>query len=98
MAQLNIDGIHLAFDDTGSGRPVILLHGYPFNRTLWDSQVGTLKDRFRVITPDLRGLGESETSDEPATMARMAQDVAHLMDVDGRLRSAVVLQTVSSQS
>jgi pimeloyl-ACP methyl ester carboxylesterase len=80
MAQLNIDGIHLAFDDTGSGRPVILLHGYPFNRTLWDSQVGTLKDRFRVITPDLRGLGESETSDEPATMARMAQDVAHLMD------------------
>src|SRR6476660_1531572 len=80
MAQLNIDGINLAFDDTGSGRPVILLHGYPFNRTLWDSQVVTLKDRFRVITPDLRGFGESEASDEPATMARMAQDVGHLMD------------------
>jgi pimeloyl-ACP methyl ester carboxylesterase len=80
MAQLNIDGINLAFDDHGSGRPVILLHGYPFNRTLWDSQVAALKDTFRVITPDLRGFGESETSAEPVTMTRMAQDIARLMD------------------
>ena len=80
MAQLNIDGINLAFDDTGSGRPVILLHGYPFNRTLWDGQVSALQDSFRVITPDLRGFGESETSDQPATMARMAEDLARLMD------------------
>ena len=80
MSQVNVDGINLAFDDSGSGRPVILLHGYPFNRTLWDGQVSSLKDTFRVITPDLRGFGESETSAEPVTMARMAQDVAGLMD------------------
>jgi pimeloyl-ACP methyl ester carboxylesterase len=58
---------------------VILLHGYPFNRTLWDGQVAAFKNSFRVITPDLRGFGESDAA-EPATMARMAQDVAALMD------------------
>src|ERR1051325_7215855 len=79
MAQVNIDNMNLAFDDTGSGRPVILLHGYPFNRTLWGGQVAALKNNFRVITPDLRGFGESDAA-EPATMARMAQDVAALMD------------------
>jgi pimeloyl-ACP methyl ester carboxylesterase len=79
MAQVNINNINLAFDDTGSGRPVILLHGYPFNRTLWGSQIAALKNNFRVITPDLRGFGESEAA-EPATMALMAQDVAALMD------------------
>ena len=79
MAHLNIDGINLAFDDTGSGRPVILLHGYPFNRTLWENQVASLKDNFRVITPDLRGFGESDPA-EPATMSRMAEDISRLMD------------------
>ena len=81
MPKVSINNINLAFDDTGSGRPVILLHGYPFNRTLWNAQVVALKDNYRVITPDLRGFGESETSDEPATMARMAEDIARLMDV-----------------
>jgi pimeloyl-ACP methyl ester carboxylesterase len=80
MAQLNIGGTNLAFDDNGSGRPLILLHGYPFNRTLWDGQVAALKNNYRVITPDLRGFGESEGSAEAATMALMAQDVAGLMD------------------
>ena len=89
MAQVNIDGINLAFDDNGSGRPVILLHGYPFNRTLWDDQVSALKDHFRVITPDLRGFGESDTSEEPTTIARMAQDVARLMDALDIQRSTI---------
>jgi len=80
MTQVKIDSINLAFDDTGSGRPVILLHGYPFNRTLWERQVAVLRENFRVITPDLRGFGESETADEPVTMMRMAEDIARLMN------------------
>jgi pimeloyl-ACP methyl ester carboxylesterase len=75
----NIGDINLAFDDTGSGPPVVLLHGYPFNRTIWDNQVVALSDNFRVITPDLRGFGESDSSDD-ATMSRMAQDIGRLMD------------------
>jgi pimeloyl-ACP methyl ester carboxylesterase len=57
-----------------------LLHGYPFNRSMWREQVEALSQDYRVITPDLRGLGETSMTQEPATMDEMAQDVAALLD------------------
>lgn len=80
MSFIHVDDIQLAYTDTGLGLPVVLLHGYPFNRTLWNEQVSALSNGYRVITPDLRGLGESESRPGPATMNRMAQDVAALLD------------------
>ena len=80
MSFLRIDDIQLAYTDTGVGRPIVLIHGYPFNRSLWNEQVAALSTSYRVIVPDLRGFGESESSPPPATMNRMAQDVAQLMD------------------
>jgi 3-oxoadipate enol-lactonase len=80
MAFINTGDIQLAYTDTGVGQPVVLLHGYPFNRSLWNEQVSALSNSFRVITPDLRGHGESEASSGAAGMNRMAQDVAALMD------------------
>jgi len=80
MTTTRIDDIQLAYDDVGSGPPVVLIHGYPFNRSLWNEQVEALSSKYRVITPDLRGFGESDSSEGPATMDRMAQDVAQLMD------------------
>jgi 3-oxoadipate enol-lactonase len=62
------------------GLPVVLLHGYPFNRSLWSEQIAALTSGYRVIAPDLRGLGESDASPGAATMNRMAQDVAELLD------------------
>jgi pimeloyl-ACP methyl ester carboxylesterase len=48
---------------------------------MWREQVKTLSDGYRVITPDLRGFGETgANSDAPATMREMAEDVAALMD------------------
>lgn len=80
MPFIQIDDIRLTYDDTGSGAPVILVHGYPFNRSLWSEQVAALSETYRVITPDLRGFGDSESSSSVATMGRMAQDLALLMD------------------
>ena len=80
MAHVEIDNIRLAYDDIGSGSAVVLLHGYPFNRTLWTEQVDAIRDVCRVITPDLRGFGDSDSAEGAATMTRMAQDVAALMD------------------
>lgn len=71
--------VRLAFDDVGSGETVVLLHGYPFNRSLWNEQIEALKETHRVISPDLRGLGESPLT-ETATMEEMARDVAALLD------------------
>jgi 3-oxoadipate enol-lactonase len=76
-----VRGIEMAYEDVGSGPAVVLLHGYPFNRSMWREQVETLREHYRVITPDLRGHGEtSATQEEPATIAEMAQDVAALLD------------------
>jgi 3-oxoadipate enol-lactonase len=80
MPKIQVNNIQIAFDDTGTGPPVILLHGFPFNRTLWNEQVSALSPTHRVITPDLRGFGASDVTDSPATMADMAHDVAALMD------------------
>jgi len=80
MAVIEIDNLKIAYTDTGSGRPVVLIHGYPFNRSLWNEQVAVLGQNYRVIAPDLRGFGESDAAAETATMDRMAQDVALLMN------------------
>jgi len=80
MAHVQIDDVRLAYDDVGSGPDLLLLHGYPFNRSLWVEQLDSLSKTFRVITPDLRGFGESDISVGASTMNRMAQDVVRLMD------------------
>ena len=82
MSKIEVRGIEMAYDDVGSGPAVVLLHGYPFNRSMWREQVEALSADYRVITPDLRGHGETSlgSSSEPATMDLMAQDVAALLD------------------
>src|SRR3712207_6191750 len=81
MSVLRVRGIELAYEVSGDGLPVVLLHGFPFNRTLWREQVEALRVRCRVVTVDLRGHGETTaTDDAPATMEAMAEDVAALLD------------------
>jgi len=80
MPKTRINNIDITYDDTGSGPAVVLIHGYPFNRSMWAEQVSALADSYRVVTLDLRGHGESESSTGASTMKLMAQDVAALMD------------------
>jgi 3-oxoadipate enol-lactonase len=80
MSLVKVNEIEIAYDDVGHGMPVVLLHGFPFNRSLWADQVEALKDQYRVITPDLRGLGESSWQGEEAGMEDMAKDIAGLLD------------------
>ncbi len=75
-----VRGVEIAYDDVGSGPSVVLLHGYPFNRSMWGEQVEELKQHHRVIVPDLRGHGDSAVTSIPATMQNMAVDVASLLE------------------
>lgn len=77
MSKVHVRGIELAYDDEGVGQAVVLLHGYPFNRSIWRPQIDVLKSSCRLIVPDLRGHGESEVA--PATIEEMARDVEALM-------------------
>ena len=79
MASRHINNLNIAYTDAGIGRPIVLIHGYPFNRSLWNEQVEALSSTCRVIAPDLRGFGESDAA-ATATMNEMAHDVAQLMD------------------
>jgi len=89
MASLQIDDIQIAYTDTGIRPPILMVHGYPFNRTLWDEQVEALSSRHRVIAPDLRGFGESDAAPGTATMNLMARDLALLLNHLGIVRAAV---------
>lgn len=72
--------MRLAFDDRGSGTVVVLLHGFPLSRAMWREQVSGLGSTCRVITPDLRGHGESAAPEGVYTMEEMADDVVELLD------------------
>lgn len=80
VKQAQIRGVSMAYEDAGKGIPIVLLHGFPFNRSMWSEQAEFLREKFRVITPDLRGHGETTATAEPATMDEMAQDIAALLD------------------
>jgi 3-oxoadipate enol-lactonase len=81
-----VRGIELVYEDAAAGArsahasPVVLLHGFPFNRSLWREQVEALSETRRVVAPDLRGHGETSLGDGPATMEEMAEDLAALLD------------------
>lgn len=72
--------IEIGYEDAGSGLPVVFLHGFPHDRSLWAPQIGALVDRCRCIAPDLRGFGETSV-EGPYSMARYADDVVALLDM-----------------
>ncbi len=77
------NGIHLHYVQAGNGTPLILVHGYPFDHTLWQPQVDGLADAeaARVITPDLRGFGQSDAPEGVYTMEVYADDLHALLDL-----------------
>jgi pimeloyl-ACP methyl ester carboxylesterase len=72
-------GIEIAYDDVGTGVPVVFLHGFPHHRGLWAPQLGALVDRARCLAPDLRGFGETTVA-PPYSMDVYADDLAGLLD------------------
>ncbi|RVU18892.1 alpha/beta fold hydrolase [Streptomyces antnestii] len=83
MNAMNLRGATLHYDDFGpsTGLPVLLIHGHPFNRTLWAPQAAALTEAgYRVITPDLRGYGRSDVTPGKVLLSDFADDLAALLD------------------
>ena len=75
------DGMRLAYDVTGAGRPVVLLHGFGTHRGVWDPLVAELASpKTQVVAVDLRGHGRSTPMTEPTGINAFANDVAALLD------------------
>ncbi len=75
------NGIEIAFDDRGEGEPLVLLHGFCGSSAYWERIVPELENQYRIITPDLRGHGQSSIPDEMYSMDLIAGDIIGLMDV-----------------
>jgi len=88
MQDLQTDDARLVYQVSGSGPDVILLHPFPLNHHFWDAIVPSLSERYRMITPDLRGHGDSELGHETATMEKYAGDLLRLCEAE-RLSKAV---------
>ena len=74
-------GVSIEYDDIGNGVPLLLIHAFPLDRTLWRAQIAGLSSLYRVIAPDLRGFGQSsETTGEAVSMDQYAADLKSLLD------------------
>lgn len=74
-----INGIEIDYRDEGAGVPVIFIHAFPLNQSMWDDQFSRLRDRFRAISLDLRGFGNSDAPNGAYSIDEMAADVRGLM-------------------
>lgn len=81
MPRLATDDAVLHYEIHGSGPAIVLLHPFPLNHHFWDGVVPALSG-YRVLTPDLRGHGESELGNGPATMAKHAADLLRLCEAE----------------
>ena len=75
-----LNGQELFFEEHGQGLPVVLLHGYPLDHTIWKPVVNGLKEQARLIVPDLRGHGASFVPEGDWSIRDMAEDVRLLLD------------------
>jgi 3-oxoadipate enol-lactonase len=83
VATATVRDITISYDDQGDrgGTPVVLVHGHPFNRSMWGPQVADLTAAgYRVVTPDLRGYGATTVVPGVTTLDVFASDIAGLMD------------------
>ncbi len=82
-----------AFDDTARGRPLVLLHGFPLDRSMWRPVTPLITSSWRVIAPDLLGLGESTARPRPS-IAGITDAVFATLDAIG-IRDQIVLAGLS---
>lgn len=79
---INVNGIKLSYDDVGEGSvPVIFLHGFPIDKSMWHSQVESLKSTHRVIAYDIRGFGKSRDHGTSLSIDQFSEDLIRFMDL-----------------
>lgn len=90
MSQLEISGQKFHVVHEGEGSPIVFLHGFPLDHSMWKHQRADFKKSHRVIIPCLRGFGESPTQIDAVSLAGHADDLNAILDRLG-IREPVVL-------
>jgi len=78
---IEINDFILSYDDVGEGRiPIVFLHGFPFDKTMWEKQIEFLKTSYRLIACDIRGFGKSKDEKSLLNMDLFVDDLIKFMD------------------
>jgi pimeloyl-ACP methyl ester carboxylesterase len=89
MEKIDANGIRLAYVCKGTATPLLLIHGYPLDHTIWDEILPLLEKDFNLILPDVRGFGESTTISSQYSMNDIASDFVALLDHLGIQKAAL---------
>ncbi len=79
---VQVDGVQLNVTSAGAGPPILFVHGFPLDHTVWHYQLENLSSTFHVIAPDLRGFGSNPPAAE-LSMSLLADDLAALLGAIG---------------
>jgi 3-oxoadipate enol-lactonase len=90
MLKVEVDKKTIAYARHGKGMPLVLLHGYPLDHSIWEPLVPFLENDFDLILPDLPGFGDSQVMGGNPSMAGYARVIASLMDMLGVPKAALV--------
>ncbi len=80
MEKAKINGIHLAYERRGKGAPLVLIHGYPLDHSVWDEVAPLLENDFDLIIPDLHGFGQSDVMEADDSIIEFASDIEGLLN------------------
>ena len=90
MPTIRTSDAQLFYEVIGDGPSLVLLHPFPLNHNFWTAVAAQLASRYRLIIPDMRAHGASELGDGPATMQKLADDVARICREEKAGRTAFV--------
>jgi haloacetate dehalogenase len=90
LKRASINGVELAYFDEGGGLPLVMLHGWPEHSHSWRKLAALLRDRYRCIALDFRGMGDSQIAERGFDKKTLASDVRGLLDHLG-IASAIIV-------
>jgi pimeloyl-ACP methyl ester carboxylesterase len=86
----NVNGIRLHYIEKGKGHLIILLHGWPETSSSWNKTINALSNEYRVVAPDLRGLGLSEHTSSGYDKKTIVADIKALIDYIGEKQAIII--------
>jgi 3-oxoadipate enol-lactonase len=90
MPHFEVADLRLFAVDEGQGPPLVFLHGFPLDHSMWDAQRREFRTTHRVLIPDQRGFGKTPSGDRPASIEQFADDLLDLLDAAGVTEPAAV--------
>jgi pimeloyl-ACP methyl ester carboxylesterase len=80
MPQISTHDLSIHYEESGKGIPVILVHGHPFDASMWSPQLADSFPGFRLLAPEIRNFGRTTSSTQARDFSTYALDVLHFAD------------------